>query len=517
MLPPANIALQDKTLRFGRAGGVGLRIAMDMSPPPTISHEQRRDIVIGVLMAMMLAALDQTIVAPALPTIGASLGDADFLAWIISVYLLTGTAVTPLYGKLSDIHGRRPIMSLALGVFLVGSVICALAPSMLVIIVGRAVQGLGGGGLVALAQTVIADVVPPRERSRYVVYISTVWATSSVAGPILGGFFAQHLSWSLIFWINLPIGVLAFVMTNNRLKGLPQIKRDHSLDVLGAALIMSATVALMLVLTLGGARLAWTSPIILALAIAAFGLAAALVIHLRRTPEALIPLEIFRNEVVGTATASIFFSMFAFIGSTVYLPIYLEFVLGRDSTAAGAGLIALVGGSVVGATIAGRTMPRLVHYKRIAVVGMCFAIVALAMLAYFAPVLEFWQAEALVLALGVGVGPLFPTATVSVQNAVDRRDLGVATATLAFLRTFGSALGVALMGAVLIGFGIVTDAGVPQTVGAFDPDLAKRAGLAFTVMFAMQALAMAISLACFLMMEERPLRGSTPSAAALAE
>jgi EmrB/QacA subfamily drug resistance transporter len=343
MLPPANIALQDKTLRFGRAGGVGLRIAMDMSPPPTISHEQRRDIVIGVLMAMMLAALDQTIVAPALPTIGASLGDADFLAWIISVYLLTGTAVTPLYGKLSDIHGRRPIMSLALGVFLVGSVICALAPSMLVIIVGRAVQGLGGGGLVALAQTVIADVVPPRERSRYVVYISTVWATSSVAGPILGGFFAQHLSWSLIFWINLPIGVLAFVMTNNRLKGLPQIKRDHSLDVLGAALIMSATVALMLVLTLGGARLAWTSPIILALAIAAFGLAAALVIHLRRTPEALVPLEIFRNEVVGTATASIFFSMFAFIGSTVYLPIYLEFVLGRDSTAAGAGLIAWSG------------------------------------------------------------------------------------------------------------------------------------------------------------------------------
>lgn len=489
---------------------------MDMSPPKTMPHEQRRDIIIGVLVAMMLAALDQTIVAPALPTIGASLGDADFMAWIVSVYLLTGTAVTPLYGKLSDIHGRRPIMSVALGVFLVGSVICALAPSMLVIIIGRAIQGLGGGGLVALAQTVIADVVPPRERSRYVVYISTVWATSSVAGPILGGFFAQHLSWSLIFWINLPIGALAFVMTHERLKGLPQIKRNHRLDVLGAALIMSATVAFMLVLTLGGARLAWTSPIILSLGVAAGALAAALIVHLRRAPEALIPLEIFRNEVVGTATASIFFSMFAFIGSTVYLPIYLEFVIGKGSTVAGAGLIPLVGGSVIGATIAGRYMPRLVHYKSIAVVGLCFAIGALAMLSFFAPSLNFWMAETLVLALGLGVGTLFPTATVCVQNAVDQRDLGIATATLAFLRTFGSALGVALMGAVVVGFGVVAGAGLSQTGGAFDPEMAKR-GLAFSVMFALQGLALAVSLACFLMMEERPLRGSTPSVAALAE
>ena len=490
---------------------------MDMAPPRTMPDEQRRDIVIGVLVAMMLAALDQTIVAPALPTIGASLGDADFMAWIVSAYLLTGTAVTPLYGKLSDIHGRRPVLSLALGVFLIGSVICALAPSMLVIIIGRAIQGLGGGGLVALAQTVIADIVPPRERSRYVVYISTVWATSSVAGPILGGFFAQHLSWSLIFWINLPIGALAFVMTHYRLKGLPQLKRDHRLDVSGAALIMGATAAFMLVLTLGGARLPWTSPIILALGVAAGVLAAALMIHLRRAPEGLIPLDIFRNEVVGTATASIFFSMIAFIGSTVYLPIYLEFVIGEDSTVAGASLIALVGGSVIGAAIAGRAMPHLVHYKRLAIVGLCLGVGALALLSFFASSLNLWTAEALVLALGLGVGPLFPTATVSVQNAVDQRDLGIATATLAFLRTFGAALGVALMGAVVIGFGVVTAAGPLQTGGAFDPEMAKRAGLAFTVMFALQGLALAISLACFLMMEERPLRGPTPSAAALAE
>jgi EmrB/QacA subfamily drug resistance transporter len=490
---------------------------MDMSPPQMIPHEQRRDIVVGVLVAMMLAALDQTIVAPALPTIGASLGDADFLAWIISVYLLTGTAVTPLYGKLSDIHGRRPMMSLALAVFLVGSVICAVAPSMPVIIFGRAVQGLGGGGLVALAQTVIADVVPPRERSRYVVYISTVWATSSVAGPILGGFFAQYLSWSLIFWINLPIGAVAFFMTHTRLRKLPQIKRDHRLDVWGAALITSASVAFMLVLTLGGARLDWTSPVILTLGSVGALLSIVLIIHLQRAPEALIPLDIFRNEVVGTATASIFFSMFAFIGSTVYLPIYFEFVTGKDSTVAGASLIALVGGSVLGASIAGRVMPRMAHYKRTAIVGLCFAIAALALLSFFAPGLGFWEAEALVLVLGVGTGTLFPTATVSVQNAVDHRDLGVATATLAFLRTFGSAVGVALMGAVLIGFGVVTNESFSQAGAALDPELAKQAGHAFSVMFALQALALAISLGCFLMMEERPLRGSTPTVAALAE
>jgi MFS family permease len=321
----------------------------------------------------------------------------------------------------------------------------------------------------------------------------------------------------LIFWINLPIGALAFFMVHTRLKGLPQIKRDHRLDVLGAVMITSATVAFMLVLTLGGARLAWTSPIILSLGLIGALLSAALIAHLRRAPEALIPLDIFRNEVVGTATASIFFSMFAFIGSTVYLPIYFEFVTGKDSTVAGAGLIALVGGSVLGATIAGRAMPRVVHYKRIAVVGLCFAIAALAGLSLFAPSLGFWQAEALVLVLGIGAGTLFPTATVCVQNAVDRRDLGIATATLAFLRTFGSAIGVALMGAVIIGFGVVTDEGFSPTGFAVDPELAQRAGHAFAVLFGLQAVTLAISLGCFVMMEERPLRGSAPGVTALAE
>jgi MFS family permease len=208
--------------------------------------------------------------------------------------------------------------------------------------------------------------------------------------------------------------------------------------------------------------------------------------------------------------------MFAFLGSTVYLPIYMEFVIGSDSTVAGAGLIGLVGGSVVGATIAGRLMPRLLHYKRLTIFGLVFAIAGYAALSFLAPVLNYWQAETLVLGIGLGIGTLFPTATVCVQNAVDHRDLGVGTATLAFLRTFGAALGVALMGAVLIGFGVVTDAGLPAGKAAFDPHLAERAGVAFQAMFALQGLALAISLVCFILMEERPLRGSSP-APALAE
>ena len=480
---------------------------MDMSQPKGLSDGQKRRIMFGVMMAMTLAALDQTIVAPALPIMGASLGDSEFLSWIISAYLVTGTAVTPLYGKFSDIHGRRPALFLSLGVFLVGSVICALAPSMAAIIVGRAVQGLGGGGLLALAQTVVADIAAPRERARYVVYFSVVWATSSVAGPIIGGFFAQHLHWSLIFWINLPFGALALVMINRVLKSLPQIKRDHRLDVVGAMLIVGATTALMLLLTLGGGRYAWTSTPILLLALVTALLSLGFVIDMARAKEPLIPLGIFRNEVVGSASLSMFFAMVAFVGITVYLPIYLEFALGMAPTASGAGLIVLLAGSVAGANTTGRYMPRIVHYKRMAVAGLACAVLASAALSLLAQRLAFWQVEALMLAVGVGVGAVFPTLTVSVQNAVDPRDLGIGTATLGFLRSLGGAIGVAALGAVVLAYGIVTDADLSHTGALFDPELARRAGEAFAGVFALQTVALVLSLVFLVMMEERPLRG----------
>ena len=219
--------------------------------PATISEADRVRIIIGVLIAMLLAALDQTIVAPAIPAIGAALGGSAYISWIVSAYFLTATATTPLYGKVADIHGRRPTLFAAIAIFVVGSILCALAPNMWSLILGRAVQGLGGGGLMALAQTVIGDLVPPKERGKFAVYISGTWAIASVAGPILGGFITQHLHWSVIFWLNLPLAALAVLMTNNTLKRLPWAKRDHKLDFVGAALVMLATVALMLALALG--------------------------------------------------------------------------------------------------------------------------------------------------------------------------------------------------------------------------------------------------------------------------
>jgi EmrB/QacA subfamily drug resistance transporter len=486
---------------------------MDMSPPPALSDARKLQVVIGVLTAMFLAALDQTIISPALPRIGAELGDAAFLPWIVSAYFVTGTAVTPLYGKLSDIRGRRPVVLIALGVFLVGSTICALAPSMPIMILGRAVQGLGGGGLIALAQTVIGDLVPPRERARYVAFISMVWAVASVAGPILGGFFSQHLSWTLVFWINLPIGGVAFAMSFFTLRGLPQIRRNHRLDVPGAVLIVGATVAFMLALTLGGGSLPWSSPIILALFGATVVLLAGLLFRLSTASEPLLSLDLFRNRVMSKATAAIFFSMFAFTGPIVYLPIFLEFVLGKDATTAGASLISLLGGSVIGANLTGRSMARVMHYKRMAVGGALLSIVALALLTVFAGEIGFWGIEALLLLLGIGMGPIFPVTTVSVQNAVDPRDLGVATATLAFFRSLGSAIGVAALGAIILAYGGVGDTDLARATGAaLEPLLAARLTHAFAAVFAAEAIAMAITLACVISMEERPLRGSAPAA-----
>ncbi len=471
---------------------------------PQLNAAAKRNIVIGVMLAMFLATLDSTIVAPALPTIGAALGGAAFLPWIVSAYFLTSTAATPLYGKLSDIHGRRIVLLSALALFLVGSVACALSPNIGALIVARAVQGLGGGGLMAMAQTVVADIASPRERAQYTVYISTVWAASSIAGPALGGFLAQHSSWTMIFWLNLPIGAVAFVACERLLRNLPQARRAHRLDWLGGLLVIGATVALMLMLTLGGEMLPWRSPIVLGLGAAALLLGAAFVAHLTRAPEPLIPPSIFANRVVDKATASMFLGMLVYVAAVVYFPLYFEICLGLDATAAGAGLIVVLGASVIGSNFTGLNMPKLKRYKTMGYVGLPAAVLALAALAALAPRLNIWGAEALILVYGVGLGTLFPTLTVSVQNAVDPRDMGAATGTLAFVRSLGSALGVAIFGAVIFAYGL----GEKDVAGSADP---AAAALAFRAAFALMAAATAGCFAFFAAMEERPLRG--PAAA----
>ncbi|SON57239.1 Multidrug-efflux transporter 3 [Hartmannibacter diazotrophicus] len=471
--------------------------------PPAVAEEDRLKIVLGALLAMLLAALDQTIVAPALPTIGSALGDVEWLSWVISAYFLTATAVTPLYGKLADIKGRRGVLFFAIGLFIFGSLLCALAPSMLLLVLGRAVQGLGGGGLIALAQTIIADVVPPKERPKYMVYISAVWAFASLAGPVVGGLLAEHVHWSMIFWINLPLATFAIFMTDRALKKLPQSLHDHKLDLAGAVLIMSATVCLMLALTWGGTTYAWGSSTILALLIAAGVLFVVFTVWLGQVSEPLIPIRVLRNPVVSAATAAVFFSMMSFVGLSVYVPLYHVLVQGLTPGLAGVALVAMMIGTVAGANTTGRYMGKMVHYRRLAVGGGILSIISLGLLSLLAAGANFWVIEALTFTAGAGVGTLFPVATIGVQNAVEQRDIGVATGTLSFMRSLGSVIGVAALGAVLLGYGVVE--GIGEHAAAAGDN--SNAGVAFRALFALSAFGQVLALCLIFMMKELPLRG----------
>ena len=477
-------------------------------PAAALTHAEIRSIIIGIMVAMLLAALDQTIVATAMPTIGRELGDLEHLPWVVTSYLLAATAVTPLYGKLSDIIGRRTTLLIAIGIFALGSLACALSPTMLSLILSRGLQGLGGGGLISLAQTIIADIVSPRERPRYQAYIAGVFATSSIAGPVLGGLFAEKLHWSMIFWINLPLGLLAFWLTNSLLKKLPRHERRHRLDVLGAAIMASATVTLMLALNWGGIRYPWASPEILALVAASALLWALFVVRLRLAPEPLIPAAVLGNPVVAMGTLAACFGMGVFIGLTIYMPIYLETVYRLTASQSGLALIPLMVGTVTGATISGRVMARVSHYKRLPTAGLVVAVVALAVLAAEPRGLPFLALEVLLALSSMGLGTLLPVTTVAIQNAVMPHQMGTATGTMNFFRSLGGALIVAAFGAIVLG-GLpqgavehVTLDTLPQSLAGAGLDIA----IVFRWVFAAAAAGLLVALGGLLAMEERPLR-----------
>lgn len=421
---------------------------------PPLSEKEKNAIIGGVLLSMLLAALDQTIVAPAMPTIAGTLGHAEYLPWIVTGYLLTATALAPLYGKISDIYGRRPTLYAAVLIFLAGSLVSALAPNMLTLVIGRAIQGMGGGGLFALTQTVIGDLVPPRERARYAAWIAGTWAVASIAGPLLGGTFAEHLHWSLIFWINIPLGLIAMAIINNPLKKLPVVARRHSIDGLGAVLLVVATALLLLALNWGGSTYPWLSVEIFGLIAASAVFWAAFAIRLMRAAEPLISLEVLGDPIVRAGTLSMFALQAANVGLSVYLPVYLQSVLGLDASQSGTAMLGLLLGTVAGATLSGKTIPRFIHYKRIALVGALFSAACLVVFALVAATASLLVVQLLTALIGLGAGATFPVCTVSVQNAVDKAHLGVATGVLTFLRSLGSALGVAMLGAVALGYGL---------------------------------------------------------------
>jgi MFS family permease len=474
----------------------------------SVSPQDQIRIVVGVLMVMSLAALDQTIVAPALPVIGSALGDVQYLTWIISIYFLTATAVTPLYGKLADINGRRVVLLTAVGIFVIGSIGCALAPTMFWLIVARAVQGLGGGGLISLAQTVIGDVVAPRDRGKYMVYISAIWATASIAGPVLGGVFAQHLHWSMIFWINIPLAAFAVGMTWNTLRKLPLVHRPHKLDFLGAGLVMLATVSFLLACTWGGTTYPWASGVIIGLFGFTIVIAAIIAWHLQRTPEAIIPLRVLRNPAISYSTLCVFFSMAGYVGISVYSPLFFETVYGADASLAGVSLVAFMIGTVIGANIGGRYMSRVRSYKQLVLMGGIVGIVGMLILAFGVGSLPYAIVEVLICMFGIGIGIQFPVATISIQNAADPADLGSATATLSFLRSLGSVVGVAALGTVLLSSGVVQSLGdgVGSNAARHSPAAVAAAAHAFSAVFFVAAAFLVVGQILFSFVVEKPLR-----------
>jgi EmrB/QacA subfamily drug resistance transporter len=482
-----------------------------------LTHAEILSIIVGVMLAMFLAALDQTIVATAMPTIGNDLGDIAHLPWVVTAYLLAATAVTPLYGKLSDIHGRRVTMLVGIGVFMLGSLACALAPTMLMLVIGRFIQGLGGGGLISLAQTIMGDITSPRERARYQSLIAVVFVSASVMGPLLGGFFAEKLHWSLIFWINLPLGLAAFFMTYRLLRKLPRHERPHRIDVLGGLLMLAATVSLMLALNWGGLRYPWVSPEIIGLLIGSGVMWTAFVARLRTAAEPFLPLSLLANQVVRNGTLCSGLGMGAYIGLTIYLPVYLQTVYGMTASETGLVLVPLMAGTVVGATVSGNLMARVQHYKRLPLFGLTISIVGLIVLAIHPERMSLTSFEILLGFISIALGTMLPVVTVSIQNASPLHQLGTSMAIMNFCRQLGGALAVAVFGAIVLG-------AFAQRDGVASPEMMTigfvGSGIDFAPtfrwVFIAAAVGLAAALAALIAMEERPLRatvGEMPVAA----
>ncbi|MGE3246819.1 MAG: MDR family MFS transporter [Beijerinckiaceae bacterium] len=471
---------------------------------PPLEKSDIRFIMTGLMFVMMLAALETTIVGPALPTIGRDLGDVELLPWIVTAYLLVTTALTPLYGKMADIRGRRVVILFAAGVFLLGSVACALAQNMPMLVVARGVQGIGGGGIFAMTQTIIGDIVPSAERARYQVYTSSVWLSANLLGPVLGGLFSEHLHWSMIFWINVPLGAIAMTIVWPRLKLLPRHERPHALDISGALLMMTATVFSLLTLSWGGTQLAWTSPVLAALALAAFVSWGLLYVRLRTAPEPLIPITVLSNQVVLTAVLCGFFAIGSYVALAVYLPVYLQTLLGLSVSDAGLATIPLMIFTSAGATIGAMSMRRMIRYRIPPLAGLAVAGICIAIMAWRVEDMPMWLLLILTTLVATGLGCMFSLVAVSLQSAVARYDLGTTMALHVFMRSLGQAVGVALLGAILLGVG---GAEGIEEVGARSPEAIASLEHAFRLMFAVSAAGFALAFLLLWKMEDRPLQG----------
>lgn len=474
--------------------------------PKSLTDRERRIIVMTMMMPVFLGSIDQSILASSLPTIGRVFGNVHDLPWVITSYLIASAALTPLYGKYADIHGRRASLMIALGIYMTGSLISATSVSIWMLIFGRLVQGCGGGGLVTTSQMVLGDIASPKDRAKYYAYFSIAFTSAGACGPALGGWISQHLHWSLIFLWKFPFCIVAGSLAFIVLRRLPRYDRPHRFDVIGAILVMTASSAFMLALNLGGVTFPWLSAPIFALMAGALVLGIGFVVRLLTAVEPLIPIAVLSDPAAQLATIAHCCGWGSLIGLNIFLPMYLQSVLGWTPTDSGLSLIVLMVTLNATAGLSSQIVGRVKHYKALPVVFLFVAIGATLALAFSTASMTWLKLEILLFLVGIGFGPTAPLTQVALQNTVAVKHLGSAIGTMSFCRT--------LMGTILVAiYGAIVLAGAPAGSGTGHL-LPGASAFTFRIVFMGTSATLAITLLAMMLLEEKPLQASMPASRA---
>jgi EmrB/QacA subfamily drug resistance transporter len=492
------------------------------------THREILSVLWGVLLGMMMAALDSTIVTTALPRIATDLDGFLHLSWVVTAYLLTSTVAAPIYGKLSDLYGRRRLLQFAIAVFMLSSAACGLAQNMAMLIAARACQGIGGGGLFSLGQAAIADVVSARERGRYQGYITGIWGMASIAGPLVGGLCTDYLTWRWAFWINLPIGAIAFFFVAWALKRIPVKNERQPIDFLGVALMVPGVTAWMLVCAWGGTAYPWGSPTILALAGIGLCFLLAFALQELRAREALLPPRLFMIGNIRTVLITQFIIASTLLSTALLVPVFLQLVAGYSASESGLFMIPLIGTQMIGSIVTGQRMRRTGRYKRSPQIGFIGIMLSFALYATMTATTPAWLIACYFMLNGIAVGFCMSPMTVAGQNAASFRDLGAFMGTSGFFRSLGGSFGTALLWTALmlgfghfllgahLGFGPEVLRGGPQALAELPADV--RATIlpdlthAFAITFSIAAAIAFLGFIAISFLEEVPLRTTTGKA-----